>query len=469
MKRSLHRFRAEVLFAALVASCASASPTEEQPQLFFPLPPEKPRIQYLTFASGSKEVVQQKRGLAAFALGEDTSAYHTISKPYGVAVRDGVIYVCDTKRPSIARIDFKERTYGLFGTRGGGALRKPINIAIDPLGYKFVTDTVRRQIVVFGPDDSFVKAFDLPAACNAVDLAIFGGEIFVLDNDDTCQVLVLDRVSGEELRSFGSQGQEPGEFFKPSSLSLDTEGNIYVADTLNNRIQKLSPTGEPIWQRGGAGYRLGQFGRPRGIRVGPDGVVYVVESAMQLVQMFDSEGNTLMRFGGPGNIPGAMVLPATLAVDASSIPYFEEFAHPDFEVEYLLFVTNQFGPHLVNVYAFGGFPEGYRLGEGEIATLAPLEGLEEEIGPIAPEGEIPALPGEHPEVPPEEGTGAGEGDPEVPAAASPGGEPEQELQDGSSNDGRADDVLSRSPGSRGNGLLSLREKFSCKAVRHRPC
>ena len=85
--------------------------------------------------------------------------------------------------------------------------------------------------------------------------------------------------------------------------------------------------------------------------------------------LFDSEGNILMRFGGPGNTPGAMVLPSTLAIDSTSIPYFKKYFHKDFNVEYLLFVANQYGSRLINIYAFGSFPEGYELSESKIKTI----------------------------------------------------------------------------------------------------
>ena len=84
------------------------------------------------------------------------------------------------------------------------------------------------------------------------------------------------------------------------------------------------------------------------------------------------------------HLPGAFVLPSTLAVDKTSIPYFQEFVHPDFDVEYLLFVANQYGNHLVNVYAFGSFPEGYRLAESQIGSLPETD---ESTG-IAPVGEV---------------------------------------------------------------------------------
>jgi len=391
--RHLHALAAlTTLMALLVTSCGTTTEAEEYPPLFFPFPPAQPRIQYLTSASGAAQTAKQRSALERFAMGDAAAPSGRVTKPYGIAARNGVVYVCDTKRPSVARLDFKDNSYSVFGAEGSGRLMKPVNLVIDPVGYKFVVDPGRKQIVVFGPDDKFVASFDLPEECHPVDVAVKGNELFVLDNDESCQILVLNRSSGEVLRTFGELGQGPGQFHVPNSLDVDDEGNIYVSDTLNYRIQKLAPDGTPIWQRGGAGYQLGLFGRPRGIRVGPDGVIYVVEGAMQLVQMFDTDGEVLMRFGGPGNIPGTMLLPAAVAIDKTSIPYFSEYLHEEFEPEYLLFVTNQYGEHLVNVYAFGAFPEGYRLDESTIATLDPIDDPNEGIGAVSPDEIPPTLP-----------------------------------------------------------------------------
>lgn len=362
------------------AGCAS-TPRAEEGMLFFPAPPEQPRVQFLTWASGADEVEPGKGSFATFVLGDEPVVQRAINKPYGAAVRDGVVYVCDTKGLSICRLDFKNKTYGVFGVRGPGRLRKPINIVIDPLGYKFVADAERNQIVVFGPDDQYVTAFDVPQPCHVVDVAVHGEELFVLDNDESCQVVVLDRTSGQVLRTFGGPGGEAGQFKIPNSLCVSDDGYVYVSDTHNWRWQKLTREGKPVLVKGAPGYRLGQFGRPRGIRVGPDGIVYLVDGATELVQMFDGEGNTLMRFGGPGNMPGALGLPSSLAIDRTSVPYFQKYAHKDFRIDYLLFVISQYGARLVNVYAFGAFPEGHRFSEAEIATL-PRLGIEQGIGPV---------------------------------------------------------------------------------------
>jgi sugar lactone lactonase YvrE len=365
---------------ALVTGCRSV-PKQEASLLLFPPPPDRPRIQFLTWASGAEQVAPPRNSFEEFILGEEPAEYRRINKPYGVAARDGVVYVCDTKDLCVVRMDFKNGSYTTLGTRGPGRLRKPINIAIDPLGYKFVVDPVRKQLVVFDPSDGYVTAFDMPEPCHPVDVAIYEDELYVLDNDDTCQVVVLGRETGEVLRTFGEPGGEPGQFRIPNSLCVDADGYVYVSDTHNWRIQKLTRDGEPVWVRGMPGYLLGQFGRPRGIRAGPNDVIYLVDGATEIVQMFDTDGRKLMRFGGPGDVPGALVLPSSLAIDSTSIPYFEKYAHPDFDVEYLLFVASQFGDHLVSVYAFGSFPEGYQIAESQIARLPGIP-MEEGIGPV---------------------------------------------------------------------------------------
>ncbi len=364
----------------LLAGCQT-TPAEKPTFLFFPAPPAEPRIQFLTWASGADELEPEQDAFETFILGDEPKAGRRINKPYGIAVRNGVAYVADTKGLSLCRLDFKNGTYGVIGVRGPGRLRKPINVAIDSLGFKFVVDAVRKQVVVFDPQDQYTTAFDIPEPSRPVDLAVHENELFVLDNDESPEILVLDRSTGEILRRFGASGGEAGQFKIPNSLCVDDSGFVYVSDTHNWRIQKLTQDGEPVWTKGTPGYQLGQFGRPRGIRVDPDGIIYLVDGATEIVQMFDTDGQTLMRFGGPGNAPGALGLPSTLAIDRTSIPYFKKYVHEKFNVSQLLFVVSQYGQRLVSVYAMGTFPEGFTLTESELGTIPSLP-VEEGIGPV---------------------------------------------------------------------------------------
>ena len=51
--------------------------------------------------------------LEKFAIGDEEEAPRLIKKPYGIAARDGVVYVCDTKALNIARLDFKNKTFSV--------------------------------------------------------------------------------------------------------------------------------------------------------------------------------------------------------------------------------------------------------------------------------------------------------------------------------------------------------------------
>jgi len=380
---------------AVLPGCQTATKPDRS-FVFFPAPPEKPRVQYVTWASGAEQVEPGRSTFANFVLGEEPTLVRTINKPYGIAMKDGVAYVCDTKGLSICKLDFKNQVFSSFGGRGPGRLRKPINITIDPLGYKFVADTVRKEIVVFGPNDEYVTAHKVPEPCRPVDVAIYENELYVLDNDATCRIVVMDRTSGQVLRTFGGPGGAPGMFKIPGSLCIGPEGYLYVSDTHNWRIQKLTREGKPVWVKGTPGYMLGQFGRPRGINVGPDGTVFVVDGATEIVQMFDKDGNTLMRFGGPGDGDGALGLPATVAIDQGSIPLFAKYFHKDFTVDYLMAVSNQYGPRLVSIFAFGSFPEGYDYQGKKFGTVErlPLGTVREPVDTNQPAPAFP--PPDHP-------------------------------------------------------------------------
>jgi hypothetical protein len=71
------------------------------------------------------------------------------------------------------------------------------------------------------------------------------------------------------------------------------------------------------------------------------------------VQIFNRQGQLLMFFGSGERGPGTLLLPAQVVVDYDNLSFFQQYVAPDFEVEYLLFVTSQFGERLVNVYGFG--------------------------------------------------------------------------------------------------------------------
>jgi len=354
------------------AGCAPVKPRLET--RFYPPPPSPPRIQFLKKISSSEDVETHSK-FEAYVTGHVER--RRFIKPYGVAVHEGVIYVCDTRGGDLVVIDMVNQTYERFNAQGAGALRRPINVAIDDKGTKYVADVALKRIMVYDQSDRFIKSFGEQGQFKPVDVAVSKDKLYVLDIEEH-EVEILDKNKGELLGTVGEPGAGEGQLFKPTNLTLDREGNLYVTDTLNCRIVKYDPQGDFVFSFGECGDNLGSFVRPKGLAVDENGYIYVVDAAFENVQIFTPEGELALFFGGPGaaDVPGALWLPAAIVLDKSLLPVFDSVRNEDFLVQYLVLVTSQFGPPYINVYAFGEARKGTPLSKGEVRAYD-----EEELKP----------------------------------------------------------------------------------------
>jgi tripartite motif-containing protein 71 len=122
-------------------------------------------------------------------------------------------------------------------------------------------------------------------------------------------------VNDEEIALIGSRGFEPGEFFAPAHIAVDGAGFLYVADTDNHRVQKLTADGEFVDSFGAWGAEPGQFLGLSGLAVAADGAVYTVEFTTHRVQKFTADGAFLAEWGERGRANGAFIFPSGLVVD----------------------------------------------------------------------------------------------------------------------------------------------------------
>lgn len=340
-----------ILGLLFLAACSSAPPHAPAPAVSYPAPPAPPRIQYLTHVSSSAQVVPPRSGLARIVFGSEETAWE-IAKPYGLAVADGVVYVCDTKLGLVSLFDLEKERYGFLQTPDDADPAKPINLCVDGADFKYVADAGRGEILVYDAADVYVGAFGGDQLVRPVDVAADDERIFVCDVG-SCEIVVFSRDSYGPLYRFGGKGAGESHFARPTNMVLDPEGNLYVSDTLHGRIQKLDSHGRHLRTIGMPGDRPGQFARPKGMAVDREGRLYVVDAAFENVQVFDREGKLLLFFAGPGNAPGQLTLPAQVVIDYENADYFRGFASDDFEIEYLILVTSQYGPRKVSVYGFG--------------------------------------------------------------------------------------------------------------------
>jgi DNA-binding beta-propeller fold protein YncE len=345
-ERRLATFYAGVLF--LVAGCGAPARKPEAP-VFFPPPPAAPRIQYLTAFSGLRDIEEQS-AFNRFVVGEIPDV--KLDKPYGVAIYDGKIYVCDTNATVIV-FDLKRRAFEpLKGAVGLGKLNQPINISIERDGTKYVADPVRGQVVAFDRNDEYLRAYGVPGGWRPVDAVALEDRLYVADVDHGL-IKVFDKQSGEMVKTIGDKGAPSERLDRPTNLAFDRDGYLYVADVGRFQVVKFDRDGHFKMTFGRPGDNLGHFARPKGIAVDHESRLYTVDASFNNVQIFNGDGRLLMFFGEAGNKPGGFVLPAKVAIDYDNLQYFAKYAQPGFQIEYLIFVTSQFGDRRVNILAYG--------------------------------------------------------------------------------------------------------------------
>ena len=345
---------ATVLFGSSGSSHAKDS-KPAAPPLFFPSAPDDPRIQFLASFSTEEELAALggKRSFFHFIVGKET-VQHPIIKPYGISSLSGRFFVCDTIGASVEVVDLAKHKIRYFQPSSEGALGLPVNIAVDTDGTRYITDTNRGRVLVF-KEDTYAGAIGSKGEMKPVGIALAKDRIYVTDVQNHC-VRVYDKAGFKPLFTFPKQGEtnKAAQLYSPTNLAVDKAGRISVADTGAFVVNSYDSSGKYLKTIGTQGLEPGKFALPKGIAVDRDGHIYVVDAATQVVQLFDSEGRLLMYFGNPSSTAGGSTsLPAGIAIDYDNLKYFQRFVAPNFEVEYLVLLTNQTGGHKISVFGFG--------------------------------------------------------------------------------------------------------------------
>ncbi|MDX1601061.1 MAG: NHL repeat-containing protein, partial [Anaerolineales bacterium] len=170
--------------------------------------------------------------------------------------------------------------------------------AVGPDGNLYVADAGNHRIAVFSPDGEPVAAWGTFGAEGGPGAQPQFNEPWGLAVADDGSVYVADtwnhrvqRVSpqGEVMQTLGTYGtaETLDSFWGPRDVALDDQGRLYVSDTGNKRIVVFGPDGQPLTSFGGAGAALGFLDEPVGVSVGPEGRVYVADTWNQRVQVFE--------------------------------------------------------------------------------------------------------------------------------------------------------------------------------------
>lgn len=335
----------------VLAGCATHKPASKN-YLLFPPAPDQPRIQYL-MSYGSESDLGGGSKFSQFVAGAE-KVYRPILKPYGLTIRNGKVYVCDTQAGNVSISDIAKEKLRYLKPQGQPAMKIPINVAVDKDENLYITDTGRGQILIYDKSGNLVEAIGKTGEMKPCGLALTEDRIYITDLKTT-SVRVFNRASRQLLFSFPSKSStnDAEKLYQPTNLTVDKDGRILVADSGGFAIKIFDSQGKFIRTVGELGVTPGQFSLPKGIGADRDGRFYVIDAAAPVVQLFDRDGKLLMYFGQPATSGEAgLYLPAGLAVDYDNVGLFQKYAAPGFKIEYLILLTNQVGPQKVSVFGF---------------------------------------------------------------------------------------------------------------------
>ena len=190
----------------------------------------------------------------------------------------------------------------------GMALEKcwqPRGVAIDAEHNVILTDTGSERIVKFSPDGNFLASSgkllesgeELGEFKFPVGVAVArNGNLYVCDRSNhRIQILNSNLLS---LRTFGMQGNGDSQFHHPLDLAFDGKGNVYVVDCSNYCIKVFTEGfGKFVRRIGKEGTEVGDFQAPSSICIDLSDNVYVTDYKYGCVMVFDPRGQFVMQFG----------------------------------------------------------------------------------------------------------------------------------------------------------------------------
>jgi len=333
----------------LLLSACAVGPAEDTGPVFYPPLPELPRVQFLKTINVEKDIGGSS-GISLFGSDERVKEF---VRPFGVAHVKGKIYVVDASLGVAVAVDLPAKKFDFIHETEGGPFRSPMDIFVAEDGYRYIADTGREQIIVLDENDVFQRVYGKEGQFRPLSVAVDGDRVYVCDVRES-EIEVLDRQTGELIHKIGGTGADDGKFQWPTRVTLDSEGNLFVTDFLNFRVQKFDRDGQFVKVIGELGNWPGAMPRPKGLTVDRDGYLYVVDAAFELVQIFDTRtAEVLMAFGKFGPKPGGNWLPVDVDIDYDNLEYFSKYVDKNFRAKYLIYVVNQAGFRKLNVYAFG--------------------------------------------------------------------------------------------------------------------
>ena len=181
-----------------------------------------------------------------------------------------------------------------IGVQGSNPLEfnRPLGMSTDSVGNLYVADAGNKRIQKITPNGEHIRDYGgLEKLQNPEDIAIGKDQIFI--TDQIAKAIYIINSKGQLL------GKITHDFKHPKGITIDEDDNIYLTDINTHKIYKFNNNGNLIWERGGYGKNNGQFSNPNGICYDSNSKsLFIADSVNKRVQKFSINGEYLLEVGG---------------------------------------------------------------------------------------------------------------------------------------------------------------------------
>jgi len=253
---------------------------------------------------GPKDTLVVSCSSSVKVLTKDGSEVRSLSEgkmqnPWGVLVKpDGGIFATDWNLNCIFVFPHPNIYKAI---KGNGSLIWNCNevrgMTIGSDGTIFVTNSVQKNISCLDLEGNLVKTIAQGKLKYAHDVAfdVKNNRLVVIDTPEE-KVKVFKLPNGEEIFSFGSKGEGRGQFQAPWGVACDKDGRIYVADTLNHRVQVFDQEGCHLLTVSENGLKT-----PAGIGVMANGNIVVGQRDKKKISLYSPQGTLLKEIDNISN------------------------------------------------------------------------------------------------------------------------------------------------------------------------
>jgi len=304
-------------------------------KIVWPNPPAIARIKFVDLFTGekidsklfAKEKPKQKwmdrlAGQQTYDEIKVTSLPFQLIRTYGVGVDSkGKIYAADQAVGAIFIFDPETKNVELIGNGKQANFAAIVGVALDDNDRLFVSDARLHHVLVFNPKHEQEAAVGTEVLVRPGGIALDRENRFLYVADTGQDVVdVFDADTFKLLRQIGKPSKkhnqtDPGTFSLPECVAVDSDGNLYVTDTFNNRVEIFDADGGFISMFGKNGDGPADLERPKGIAVDGDGHIWVVDDAQDKIKVFNNQGRLLIYMGDHGYYPGQFMGAWGIAID----------------------------------------------------------------------------------------------------------------------------------------------------------